>query len=306
VNEPSRPHSWCDESAVRRTFLTASGLKPPFMDAIEHGPLVLDAGLGTRLLELGLDLGCDDASLWNLTRPAVIHAIHRRDVVAGSDAILTNTFGANRCWLKKFGQERAVESINRRAVRLARRAAGPLRYVIGNIGPAAALERGAAAEQAAALVDADVDALLFETYRYPDVEPVLVEVNKSLTVPIPLLVSLWQWPESAASAARRLLDLGAAMIGMNCQPGIEAAIAFAEQMDRRLGCPLLIKPSTGGPTGTDDSPTSFAQAVPRLVDRNVRLLGGCCGTSEVHVAALADACARLDRRSVPSLHGGLC
>ena len=173
------------------------------MEAIAQVPLVLDAGLGTRLVERGLDLGCDDPSLWNLTRPALVHAIHDRDVAAGSDAVLTNTFGANRCWLKKFAQDDAVESINRQAVQLARRAAGPLRYVIGDIGPAAALEPGAAAEQAAVLVDSGVDALLFETYRCPDVESVLGEVTRSLAGPTPLLVSLWQWPEPAAVAARR-------------------------------------------------------------------------------------------------------
>jgi homocysteine S-methyltransferase len=219
---------------------------------------------------------------------------------------LTNTFGANRRSLKEFGYEGRVEEINRHAVRLARRAAGPLKYVVGSIGPAAALEPRAAAEQASVLVDADVDALLLETYRYPDVEPVLAEVVKAIAGLIPVMVSLWQWPQSAAQAARGLLELGASVIGMNCQPGMEAAIEFAERMDRRLGCPLLLKPSSRGTACPDESAGSFAQAVPRLVDHHVRFLGGCCGTSEVHVAALADACARLDRSRAPSLRGELC
>jgi 5-methyltetrahydrofolate--homocysteine methyltransferase len=293
VIESNRNYGRRDDSAVRRTYMTESGLRLPLMEALEHGPIVLDAGLGTRLLERGLDLRCDDPALWNLTCPAEVLAIHCRDVAAGSDAVLTNTFGANRFWLKKLGQQGAVESINRRAVQLARRAAGADRYVIGDIGPAAARIPGAAAEQAAVLVDACVDALIFETYRYPDVEPALAEVIRSLATPIPLLVSLWQWPEPAGQAARHLLDLGAAVIGMNCQAGIAAAVAFAERMDRRLGCPLLIKPSTCGTDCANDTPAAFAQAVPRLVDYGVRLVGGCCGTSEVHVAALADACDRI-------------
>ena len=81
--------------------------------------------MGTRLMALGLDPRSDDPALWNLSRPDDVLAIHRRDVAAGAGAILTNTFGANRFWLRKFGQDGAVESINRRAVRLARRAAGP-------------------------------------------------------------------------------------------------------------------------------------------------------------------------------------
>ena len=102
-----------------------------------------------------------------------------------------------------------------------------------------------------------------------------------------------------------LLDPGAAVIGMNCQPGIAAAIAFAEHMDRRLGCPLLIKPSTAWDSLHRRLPRSFAQAIPRLVDCNVRLVGGCCGTSEAHVAALADACAALDCRRFHPRHGEL-
>ena len=301
--EPNREHGGRGVSTVRRTYLSDGGHRLPFIEALNHGPLILDAGMGTRLLERGLVLALDDPTLWNLTRPSQVLAIHRRDVAAGSDAVFTNTFGANRYWLKKFGRETAVESINRRAVQLARSALGADRYVIGDIGPTAGLDPGTATEQAKFLVDAGVDALILETYRYPDVELVLAGVTESLAAPIPVLVSLWEWPESAVIAARRLLDLGAAVIGMNCQAGIEAAVAFAERMDRRLACPLLIKPSTRGTDCAADATTAFAQAVPRLVDYGVRLFGGCCGTSEVHVAAFADACARLDPRSFPSLQG---
>ena len=301
--EPNRKHDQREVSAVRRTYLSDGGLRLPFIEALDRGPLILDAGMGTRLIERGLVLSSDDPALWNLTRPAEVFAIHRRDAAAGSDAVFTNTFGANRHWLKKFGREALVESINRRAVRLARSAVGTNRYVVGDIGPTAGLDPRAATEQAEILVDAGVDALILETYRYPDVEPVLAGVIGSLAAPIPVLVSLCAWPESAVLAARRLLDLGAAVIGMNCQAGIEAAVEFAARMERGLACPLLIKPSTRGLDCADDAPIAFAQAVPRLVDYGVRLLGGCCGTSELHVAAFADACARLDRKSFPSLQG---
>ncbi len=303
--EPNRKYGWRDDSALLRTCRTESGLRLPIMEAIAQVPLVLDAGLGTRLVERGLDLGCDDPSLWNLTRPALVHAIHDRDVAAGSDAVLTNTFGANRCWLKKFAQDDAVESINRQAVQLARRAAGSLRYVIGDIGPAAALEPGAAAEQAAVLVDSGVDALLFETYRCPDVESVLGEVTRSLAGPTPLLVSLWQWPEPAAVAARRLLDLGAAVIGMNCQPGIAAAIAFAERHGSTARVPFADQ--------AQHAWDSLHRRLPQLVRRSdtetrrlqrasrgglLRNVRGPCGGAGRRLR-------RLDRRTVPSPHGEL-
>ncbi len=88
--------------------------------AIGGGPIVLDAALGTRLCAMGLDLKTDDPALWNLTHPDAVKELHRRDVAAGSQAIVTNTFGANRAWLARFNRANEVAAINRRAVELAR------------------------------------------------------------------------------------------------------------------------------------------------------------------------------------------
>ena len=222
-----------------------SAPRPSFREAIGLGPLVLDAGMGTRLMALGLDPRSDDPALWNLARPDDVLAIHRRDVAAGSDAILTNTFAANRYWLRRFGENEAVESINRRAVGLARLAAGRCRFVIGGIGPAAALEAGAAVEQAAILVDAGADAIAFETYRFPDLERVLRAVSSSLAARVPLVASLWEWPEPPGAAARRLLDAGATVIGMNCQRGINSAVAFAMRLQGASAVPVARQAQCG-------------------------------------------------------------
>jgi 5-methyltetrahydrofolate--homocysteine methyltransferase len=303
VIEPSGNRGKRISPSQEQEPLHHNGQQPSFLDALARGPVVLDAAMGTRLMAMGLDLSCDDPALWNLIRRDDVLAIHRRDAAAGAGAILANTFGANRVWLARYGRESGVETINRRAVELARRAVAPGRFVLGDIGPAAAQQAGAAVEQAAVLVDAGVDALLFETFRLPDVLGVLREVTRLLSGRIPLVVSLCEWPKRPDAAARCLLDFGAAVIGMNCQAGIQAAVAFAESFDGDLDCPLLVKPSAGTPPGTDQDPASFAAAVPRLLECNVRLLGGCCGTSEAHVAALAAACARDDRISIPSLAG---
>ena len=100
------------------------------VEEINRSPLVLDAGMGTRLLEAGLDLQIDDPTLWCLSHPEKVVAIHRRDVASGAQAILTNTFGANRAWLARFGQVGNLGPINRRAVHLARTAAGSNRFVL--------------------------------------------------------------------------------------------------------------------------------------------------------------------------------
>src|SRR3954453_4253877 len=82
--------------------------------AMARGPLVLDAAMGTRLIARGLDLLGDDPALWNLSHPGVVRELHARDVAAGSDAVVTNTFGANRIWLARYGRAKDVAEINRR------------------------------------------------------------------------------------------------------------------------------------------------------------------------------------------------
>ena len=121
-------------------MIPSTRARGPILAAIERDSLVLDAGMGTRLLERGLDLGTDDPAIWCLSHPDEVVGIHRRDVASGSDALLTNTFGANRSRLARFGQVSEVARINRAAVELARNAAGEDRFVIGSIGPTTAGE----------------------------------------------------------------------------------------------------------------------------------------------------------------------
>jgi methionine synthase I (cobalamin-dependent) len=262
-----------------------------FLAALSRGPLVLDAAMGTRLCARGLNLRSDDPCLWNLTHPAEVLDLHDRDVSAGSQVLVTNTFGANRFWLTKFGRADAVAAINGRAVALARRAIGSGGFVVGDIGPTAAQEAGAAAEQAAALIDSGVDAIVFETYRAEPLFEVLHEIQLERGAAVPILVSLWQWPEPPEATARQLLDRGVTAIGINCQP-LDTAIALARRLDRVVSCPLLVKPSAAavGDSSSNSTPAAFAAAVPQFVAWNVRLIGGCCGTTAAHVDALAAAC----------------
>jgi methionine synthase I (cobalamin-dependent) len=246
--------------------------------------------MGTRLIGLGLNLKDDDPSMWNLSHPDDVLAVHKRDAIAGADAILTNTFGASRCWLARFGCESQVNSINRGAVQLARTAAGPRRWVIGSIGPAAAMQPFAAAEQSAILVETGVDALILETYLAEPAAAVLREIKQTIHDAVPVLVSLREWPVRDAdfrASALGLLDLGASALGVNCQADIDDAVAFATRMNSIVSCPLLVKPGVYPPGGNGSHPIQFAAAVPILLAANVRLLGGCCGTTELHVAALA-------------------
>ena len=109
---------------------------------------------------------------------------------------------------------------------------------------------------------------------------------------MPLIVGLWQWPDAMEDAARRLVDAGADMIGINCRPALSVAARVVRRLARAVTCPLLVKPGVlPRDVQNDSTPAAFAAALPGLLEYNVRLVGGCCGTTEAHIAALAAACA---------------
>jgi 5-methyltetrahydrofolate--homocysteine methyltransferase len=263
-----------------------------FRAAIGRGLVLLDAAMGTRLLALGLRLEDDDPCLWNLAQPGAVAAIHDRDVAAGSQALLTNTFGANRSWLARLGRVEAVgervAEINRAAVALARRAAGSGGFVVGDIGPTAT-EGGAVAEQAAHLIDAGVEALILETHRLDQAESALRQIERAGGARVPVLVSLIAWPDPPDAAVARLETLGASALGGNCQDGMGAALDLVERLRPTTALPLIVKPAAGRPGGPIDAPEAFAKAVPRLRALVPVLVGGCCGTTESHLAALKAA-----------------
>jgi 5-methyltetrahydrofolate--homocysteine methyltransferase len=257
-----------------------------FRDALARRPILLDAAMGTRLVARGLDLASDDPCRWVIHHPLEVYQIHQRDVAAGAEALLTNTFGANRVWLDRWGEGDETRSINHQAVYAARRAAGPGRYVIGSIGPTASDHPAALREQAEALVERGADALLLETHRLGQAEAAL-DLLRDL--PLPILASLFDWPDPIVELAHRLIDRGAIAIGANCTPGMAPALALARKLRAAVDHPLLIKPSAGLPGSSLDSPEAFAEAVPELLALGVRLIGGCCGTTEAHVAAMREA-----------------
>ncbi len=259
--------------------------RPPLLDALARRPLLLDAGMGVRLMGRGLDLDRDDPALWNLTHPVAIREVHEADVKAGSDALVTNTFGANATWLARHGRAGDMTGINARAVAIAREAAGPGRYLVGSIGPTAATA-DAYLSQAEALADAGVDALLLETHD-PD-QALLGLAALRATTPLPMVVGLAILPADLGAAVRRIEDAGAVAVGVNCMSPEDASRAILA-MREATRLPLLHKPGAMAPGTPTVSPADFASAVAGLLRLGVRLLGGCCGATEAHVAALRSA-----------------
>lgn len=242
------------------------------------GPLLLDAAMGTRLIARGLDLSRDDPSLWNLDHPEVVATIHRLDVEAGADALTTNTFGANRSWLSRYGRADDVAAINRQAATLAREAAGSDRLVFGCIGPTAPGTEDEA-EQARLLADAGVDALLLETNT--TAEPIgdrLRSLHAAVGLPMIVTYALVVDDDPLPDLGVDPSAVGLQAIGWNCIPR-EQAVGLPDRLRRPVEIPLVLRPSGGG----------WMDEIPRLLDRGVRYFGGCCGTTEADVADLRRA-----------------
>ncbi|WP_435019614.1 homocysteine S-methyltransferase family protein [Tundrisphaera sp. TA3] len=251
----------------------------PATDPAGRGPTLLDAAIGTRLIALGLHLDADDPALWVVDYPEMILDLHRRDVAAGAEAVLTSTFGANRAWLDRFGRASDWKAINARAAALARQAAGPDGLVLGSTGPTAAGPD--LRDQAGALAEAGVDALVLETHSLEQAVAALSDLRPGSDFPI--VASLFRWTEGAT---RRLEDAGATALGVNCVVGMAEAVRIARSIRAETRLPIWLKPSAGLPGGPIESPETFASFAPAIAGLGEVMVGGCCGTTDAHIAAL--------------------
>jgi methionine synthase I (cobalamin-dependent) len=283
----------------------------------EGGVVLLDGGLGTALMARGLPRGTPP-DLWNLERGEDVSAVHRAYVEAGSEAVHANTFGANPIRLGAFGLERDCERINRAAVALAR-AARP-RFVLADVGPTGehlppvgkgdlAQWRAAFERQAKALAHAGVDAMHVETMTDLREARVALAALLAEAPGIPVLVSLTFerkkrgfftiMGDPLVASLRTLAADGAAAVGANCSITSEEIVALMDEAAGGVEAPLVLQPNAGSPEMAPDgsfryaqSPGAFAGDMAAVAARGARLVGGCCGTDERFIAALAE---RLDR-----------
>jgi len=274
------------------------------------GVLVADGATGTQLQKAGLPVGAP-SELWVLENPDGVRALHRSYVAAGSDVILTDTFGGTRIKLEKNGLGEKVAEINTKAAQLAREVAGEGRIVLGDMGPTGALlepygelsEAAAVkafAEQAAALAAGGVDAILIETMS--DLNEAIAAVKGARqTTTLPVLVTMsfdshgrTMMGVKPAKAARELTALGVDVIGVNCGRTLTENLVAIQEM--RLAAPdavLMAKPNAGLPHADgsdavyDVTPEIMAEYALKFANEGVRILGTCCGSDPAHIKAVA-------------------
>ncbi len=274
--------------------------------------LIADGATGTMYQAAGLESGAAPEE-WNVTNPDQVQAVYRAYLQAGSDIILTNTFGGTSIKLGKFGLADRVQEFNRASAALAREAAGQEALVMGDLGPTGELmepmgtltyEKAveAYAEQAEALAEGGVDAILVETMSDLNEARAAIEGAKSATdLPVVCTMSFdthlhTMMGVSARQAMESLYPLGLAAIGANCGSTLEDAEQVIIQMkEANPQAVLMAKPNAGLPrmkgdrTVYDVTPAEMAEFAHRFVELGVKIVGGCCGSTPQHIAAIAAA-----------------
>ena len=277
-------------------------------------PILMDGATGTELRKRGMPAGvCTEQ--WVLEHPQVLLEVQRGYVRAGSRVLLAPTFGANRASLERSGITGQVGEYNRRLVELTRQAAGEGVLVAGDLAPTglalapfgeSSFEELVAVytEQAAALESAGVDLFLVETMTNMAEARAAVLACKSVSSK-PVWVSFvcddeGRTPGVGTDVLAALIvmqGMGASAFGLNCTSPADTA----EQLERLApyaSIPLIAKPSAGLP-GACCAPEELAAFAPRYAAAGARMFGGCCGTTEDHIAALARAVDQVDFGAFP-------
>lgn len=279
--------------------------------------LVCDGAMGTQLLARGLRSG-ECGMLWNLDRPKDVGSVHLAYRQAGCDLITTNSFGGSRFALELHGLAARGTELNRAAAQVARTAAGENGWVLGDVGPFGDfLEpvgdtapddlRTAFQVQIAALIAGGADAILVETMSDPAEAVVGVEAARACDKKIPVIVTYsfnkitpgefrTLMGTTVAEAVHRAIDAGADVVGTNCGTGLglDDYVELAKQLVAAAGqTPVIVQPNAGSPrtenghTIYDATPAQMAATARQLLTVGVRIIGGCCGTSPEHLAAMA-------------------
>jgi 5-methyltetrahydrofolate--homocysteine methyltransferase len=283
-------------------------------ERISQGVFFLDGAMGTQLFARRAGAGlCND--YLNIEAPDIVTDVHNAYLNAGSDAVITNTFGGNKYALGRHGYSDKAEEINLAGARIGRKSAGEDKYVLGDIGPCGDfLEplgavkadelKAAFSNQAKALAEGGVDGFIIETMTAVEEIAIAVEAVKSVS-DLPIFASLAYDPAgeeirtmmgvAPARAVKELVTSGIVAIGFNCgtlsmDEYVKLTQRYAEVL-AESSVALLAEPNAGKPELIDGkavytlSPEDFAEEVVNIHQAGAKILGGCCGTGPAHIEA---------------------
>lgn len=291
------------------------------MKLTEQSVLIFDGACGTNLQLYDIKPvdwnGCDGCNeILNLSAPQHITKLHQSMLDAGAMVLETNTFGASRIVLAEYGQQDKVREINMKAVAIARAAiAGRAdRYIAGSVGPGTKLPslghidvdalKAATREQISALLDAGVDCLIIETcqdlLQTKTAVVTAFEMLESAGLDLPVLASVTIEQQGTMLVGSDIAAVVAVLepfplfsLGLNCATGPQDMVSHVHYLSRHWPGRISVIPNQGMPEVVDGKthypldPQAFAEQMLRFVtQQGVSIVGGCCGTSPAHIAAL--------------------
>jgi 5-methyltetrahydrofolate--homocysteine methyltransferase len=287
--------------------------------------LVCDGAMGTQLMLAGLEQGsCGEH--WNLTHADRVLAIQRRYVEAGADCLITNTFGGSRIMLKRHGHADQLAAINQAGVRIAREAFGGREgFVLGDLGPLGEILEPygdlpqadaltAYQEQAAALVEAGVDAIIIETQTALEELGLAIDAAKAAGARCVIASLAYDLSADKSSystmmgvkpdkAARFAEEHGADIVALNCGTGMDMNGAARVAKLYRANCklPIMVQPNAGQPVLENlkpvykQLPADMAKGVADAVVAGAAIVGSCCGSAPEHTRAIRQEIEKLNR-----------
>jgi homocysteine S-methyltransferase len=285
-------------------------MRTPFREYAKNNIVLIDGAMGTELYNRGVFINrCFDEL--NLTDPKLIQTIHGEYADAGADVLETNTFGANRLKLQKFGLADQLVEINQKAVELARNAAGDTLYVAGAIGPLGcrlepfgALSKEEAQnlfkEQAIALAGADIDLFILETFtEVEELEQAVLAVKQISTLPVIAMMAINRDGTAVSGTPPKLFaekmntwDVDA--VGLNCA-GPQLLLETLEYLVPKISHDMVVMPNAGTPRNVENrwlymaSPEYMAEYAKRFIGAGAKIIGGCCGTGPSYIHAMRNA-----------------
>jgi 5-methyltetrahydrofolate--homocysteine methyltransferase len=297
------------------------------LDRLTEGEvLVGDGAMGTMLLQRGLKVG-DCPERMNLDRPEILEEIAKLYLEAGADIIQTNTFGASPLKLSQYSIRDRTEEINAEAVRAVRKVIKDRAYLSASCGPCGRLLKPygdisprevaeAFRRQMKALVLEGVDMICIETMTDLEEARLAIEASKSVSPFTPVCATMTFDPTpngfftimgiSVERAAKGLANAGANIVGSNCGNGIENMIKIAAEFRKHTTLPLVIQSNAGLPEMKGEglvypeTPEFFAEGAEKLLECGVNIIGGCCGTTPDHIAAVRKVVDAFNKRHLES------
>jgi 5-methyltetrahydrofolate--homocysteine methyltransferase len=324
LREQGKP---CDAEALREAGALRDSkhlrIKDEYLARVLEGEeyLLFDGAMGTMLQGAGLAAG-ELPELLCLTNPQEVTAIHRAYVEAGSQAVTTNTFGANA---RKLGDAARVDEVFKAAVECVR--ASGARYVAADIGPTGALLEPLGtlpfdeaydlfAEQVRAAAAAGADIILIETMAdLLEMKAAVLAAKENCNLPVFATMTFEEdgrtfLGTSPRIAAMTLAALGVQALGVNCSLGPAELLPIVREMAAAASCPIMVQANAGLPKMVDGhtvyevTPESYARDAAALIEAGASIVGGCCGTSPAYISQLSALVER--HRPVPRDVRALC